>query len=153
MIFLRQNIRKLVDENNLKCVFIETIQALLSGNLGGYSRGNMETICRELKQLAIDFNITIVVTSELNRGTEHRDGFEGKRPQIQDIRLSDAIENIADSIWFLFRPEYYKVLVDENGNDLHGKAIVIIEKNKYGTCGDAVLSFDANKCSFENIKL
>lgn len=151
--FLRSTCKELVDKQGVKCIFIETIQALFATESNGFSKGSMEMMCIELKHLALELNVPIVITSDLNRGPEHREGFDGKRPQIQDIRLSDAIENIADSIWFILRPSYYRVLVDENGNDLRKKAIVIIEKNKYGACGDAYLTFNNTKCSFEDEKV
>ena len=152
MKFLRDTCKELVDKHGVKCIFIETIQALLAAESDGLSKGSMEMVCIELKHLAIELNVPIVITSDLNRGPEHRGGFVGKRPQLQDIRLSDAIENIADSIWFILRPSYYRVFEDERGHDLRSKAIIIVEKNKYGATGDAYLTFNNAKCSFEGEK-
>ena len=151
--FLRDTCKELVEKDGVKCIFIETIQALFASEYDGMSKGSMEMVCIELKHLALELDVPIVITSDLNRGPEYRKGFEGKRPQVKDIRLSDAIENIADSIWFILRPSYYRVFVDENGNDLRTKAIIIIEKNKYGACGDAYLTFNYAKCSFEGEKI
>ena len=151
--FLRNTCKELVEREGVKCIFIETIQALLASESDGMSKDSMEMVCIELKHLAIELNVPIVITSDLNRGPEYRKGFEGKRPKLQDIRLSDAIENIVDSICFILRPSFYRVFEDENGNDLRSKAIIIIEKNKYGACGDAYLTFNYAKCSFEGEKI
>lgn len=148
--FLRKTCTDLVINKGVKCIFIETIQALFYANDHSLAKGGMENICIELKQLAVELNVPVVVTSDLNRGPEHREGLDGKRPQIQDIRLSDAIENIADTIWFIFRPSYYRVYLDEKGNDLRNTSLVIIEKSKYGACGDARLIFNSSKCIFED---
>lgn len=89
-----------------------------------------------------EFNVPFIVTSNLNRNSEHREGYEGKAPQMSDLRASSAIEDVADSIILLFRPEYYGIYEDIDHHNLHGLAKVIIAKNKYGETGEVWLRFN-----------
>ena len=76
--------------------------------------------------LAKELNIPIIALSQLNRGVENREGIDGKRPQLSDLRESGAIEQDADMVCFIHRPEYYKIYQDEKGHDLHGMAEIIM---------------------------
>ena len=89
--------------------------------------------------------------SQLNRGVEGREGYEGKRPQLADLRESGAIEQDADIVCFIHRPEYYKIYEDNNHNDLHGIAEIIIAKHRNGGVGDVRLSFRSDLALFDNI--
>jgi replicative DNA helicase len=88
--------------------------------------------------------------SQLNRDTEKREGLEGKKPQLSDLRESGAIEQDADMVCFIHRPEYYKIYQDERGNDLHGMAQIIIAKHRNGAIGDVLLRFKAEYTRFMN---
>lgn len=143
---LRENAIKMKEEKGVKCLFIETIQALFDSEENGSTKEGMERICRELKNLAQELDIPVVITSELNRSPEYREGIDGKCPQLCDLRSCGAIEGIADKVLLLHRPEYYHILMDERGNDLRGIIIVIVAKNKYGSTGDVRLRFEPTKC-------
>lgn len=78
----------------------------------------------------------------LNRGPEQREGVDGKRPRMADLRASSAIESAADSVWLLHRPEYYHIYFDENGNCLRNLMEVLIEKSSYGDTATFNLSYD-----------
>ena len=95
-------------------------------------------------------NIPIIALSQLNRGVESREGIDGKRPQLSDLRESGAIEQDADMVCFIHRPEYYKIYTDEKGNDLHGMAEIIIAKHRNGAVGDVLLRFRAEYARFQN---
>ena len=95
-------------------------------------------------------NIPIIALSQLNRGVESREGIDGKRPQLSDLRESGAIEQDADMVCFIHRPEYYKIYQDEKGNDLKGMAEIIIAKHRNGAVGDVLLRFRGEYARFQN---
>ncbi len=103
-----------------------------------------------MKGLAKELNIPIIALSQLNRTVENREGIEGKRPQLSDLRESGAIEQDADMVLFVHRPEYYHIFQDEKGNDLHGMAQIIIAKHRKGSTGDVLLTFRGEYTRFEN---
>ena len=81
---------------------------------------------------------------------ESREGLEGKRPQLSDLRESGAIEQDADMVLFVHRPEYYHIYQDDHGRDLHGMAQIIIAKHRKGATGDVLLTFRGQYTRFEN---
>ena len=95
-------------------------------------------------------DIPVIALSQLNRTVENRDGLDGKRPQLSDLRESGAIEQDADIVIFVHRPEYYHLYQDEHGNDLHGMAQIIIAKHRKGATGDVLLTFRGEYTRFEN---
>ena len=143
MDYIKENARTYVKEYGIKCIFIETIQSVFYSENEGNTKEGMENICHELKLLARELNVPIIATSDLNRETEYRDGMDGKRPQMQDLRGSSCIENIADSVYLLYRPAYYKILFDEMGRDIRNIMEVIVPKKKYGQTGEVRLEFDS----------
>ena len=88
--------------------------------------------------------------SQLNRGVESREGVEGKRPQLSDLRESGAIEQDADMVIFLHRPEYYGLYMSDDGKDYRGKAEVIISKHRKGATGIITMDFKGEFTRFEN---
>ncbi|OAV66893.1 Replicative DNA helicase [Bacteroidales bacterium Barb6XT] len=149
---LRTKARRLVREHNVKCIIIDYLQLM---NASGITFGNREqevsTISRSLKGLAKELSIPIIALSQLNRGVESRQGSEGKRPQLADLRESGAIEQDADIVCFIHRPEYYKIFEDERGNSLKGVAEIIIAKHRNGATGDVRLRFKSEFAKFMNI--
>ena len=101
-----------------------------------------------MKGLAKELDIPILALSQLNRTVENREGMEGKRPQLSDLRESGAIEQDADMVMFVHRPEYYRIFQDEKGNDLRGKAQIIIAKHRKGSTGDVLLRFQGEFTRF-----
>ncbi len=149
---LRTKARRLVREHNVKMIMIDYLQLM---NASGMNYGSREQevsmISRSLKGLAKELNIPIIALSQLNRGVEGRTGIEGKRPQLSDLRESGAIEQDADMVCFIHRPEYYKILEDEKGNSLIGLAEVIIAKHRNGATGDVTLRFKSEFARFQNV--
>lgn len=149
---LRTKARRLVREHGVKCIIIDYLQLM---NASGMSFGSREqevsTISRSLKGLAKELNIPIIALSQLNRGVENRQGNEGKRPQLADLRESGAIEQDADMVCFIHRPEYYKIFEDERGNSLKGMAEIIIAKHRNGATGDVRLRFKNEFAKFMNV--
>lgn len=149
---LRTKARRLVREHGVKMIIIDYLQLMnASGSGHGNRQEEVSTISRSLKGLAKELNIPIIALSQLNRGVEGRTGAEGKRPQLSDLRESGAIEQDADMVCFIHRPEYYKILDDGNGNSLVGLAEIIIAKHRNGATGDVTLRFKSEFARFQNV--
>ena len=148
---LRTKARRLVREHGVKIIIIDYLQLMnASGMSFGSRQEEVSTISRSLKGLAKELNIPIIALSQLNRGVESREGIDGKRPQLSDLRESGAIEQDADMVCFIHRPEYYKIYTDEKGNDLRGMAEIIIAKHRNGAVGDVLLRFRGEYARFQN---
>ncbi len=146
---LRTKARRLVREHGVQLIMIDYLQLM---NATGMKLGSREqevsTISRSLKALAKELNIPIIALSQLNRSTETR---EDKRPILSDLRESGAIEQDADMVCFIHRPEYYtKSGEDAEGNDIRGMAELIIAKHRSGAVGDVKLRFVGKYARFEN---
>ena len=148
---LRTKASRLVREHQVKLIIIDYLQLM---NASGMSYSNREeevsVITRSRKALAMELNIPIIALSQLNR-RENCEGIDGKRPQLSDLRESRTIEQDADMICFIHRPEYYRIFQDEKGNDLHGMAEIIVAKNRNGKMGDTLLKFSSQIARFDNI--
>jgi len=148
---LRTKARRLVREHGVKLIIIDYLQLMNANGMRFSSRQEeVSKISRSLKGLAKDLDIPIIALSQLNRGVENREGLEGKRPQLSDLRESGAIEQDADMVLFVHRPEYYHIYQDDKGHDLHGMAQIIIAKNRKGATGDVLLTFRGEFTRFEN---
>lgn len=129
---ITERCRQLVIENKVEVIFIDYLQ-LVSANFKKYNRETeLAFISREFKKLAKELNISIVATSQLSRNVENRPG-GSKRPQLVDLRESGAIEQDADKVVFLYRPEYYGIEIDENNEPTRYMMEVIVAKNKSGS--------------------
>jgi replicative DNA helicase len=148
---LRAKCRRLKKQHDIKIIIIDYLQLM---NASGMNPGNRQEevsmISRSLKGLAKELNVPIIALSQLNRGVESRSG-DGKRPQLSDLRESGAIEQDADMVLFIHRPEYYKITQDEEGNSLIGLAEIIIAKHRNGATGDVRLRFRPEAIRFEDV--
>jgi replicative DNA helicase len=144
---LRAKCRRLKAQHQIQMIIIDYIQLM---SIGGDSKGNREqeisTISRSLKALAKELNVPIITLSQLNRSVETRGG--SKRPVLSDLRESGAIEQDADMVMFIYRPEYYKIDVDELGNDTKGMAELIIAKHRNGALAEVKLQFIGQYAKF-----
>ena len=148
---LRTKARRLVREHGVKIIMIDYLQLMNANGMRFSSRQEeVSTISRSLKGLAKELDIPILALSQLNRGVESREGLEGKRPQLSDLRESGAIEQDADMVLFVHRPEYYHIYQDDQGHDLHGMAEIIIAKHRKGATGSVLLNFRGEFTRFEN---
>ncbi|WP_290395144.1 DnaB-like helicase C-terminal domain-containing protein, partial [uncultured Duncaniella sp.] len=149
---LRTKARRLVREHGVRLIMIDYLQLMnASGMSFGSRQEEVSTVSRSLKGLAKELNIPILALSQLNRGVENREGNEGKRPQLSDLRESGAIEQDADMVIFIHRPEYYHIYTDpNNGRDLRGMAEIIIAKHRNGAVGDVLLTFKGQYARFQN---
>ncbi len=149
---LRTKARRLVREHGVKIIIIDYLQLM---NASGMSFGNRQeevaTISKSLKGLAKELNIPIIALSQLNRSVESREGNQGKRPQLSDLRESGSIEQDADMVCFIHRPEYYKIYQDEDNQDTHGMAEIILAKHRNGGTGIVKLRFRGEYVRFQNL--
>lgn len=146
---LRTKARRLVREKGVRMIMIDYLQLMsASGMKLGSREQEVSTISRSLKALAKELNIPIIALSQLNRSTETRDD---KRPVLSDLRESGAIEQDADIVCFIHRPEYYtKAPTDAEGNNIKGLAQLIVAKHRSGAVGDVKLRFVSKFAKFEN---
>ncbi len=149
---LRTKARRLVREHGVKIIIIDYLQLMnASGMKFGSREQEVSTISRSLKGLAKELNIPIIALSQLNRSVETRDDKHGKRPQLSDLRESGAIEQDADIVCFIHRPEYYtRSSEDAEGKDIRGLAEFIIAKHRSGSVGDVKMRFRGQFARFEN---
>ena len=149
---LRAKCRRLKAQYNIQMVIIDYLQ-LMSGDDGSGVSGNREqeiaTISRSLKNLSKELDVPVLALSQLSRAVETRGG--DKRPQLSDLRESGSIEQDADMVMFLYRPEYYKITEDENGNSTDGLGELIIAKNRSGTLKSIFLEFQGEFTKFRDI--
>ena len=154
---LRTKARRLVRDCQVKMIIIDYLQLMnASGMSYGSRQEEVSTISRSLKGLAKELNIPIIALSQLNRSVEQRtssnpESPDSKRPQLSDLRESGAIEQDADMVCFIHRPEYYKIMKDQHGNDTKGKAEIIIAKHRNGAVGDVTLRFRSEFARFLNL--
>ena len=142
--YIKVNSSILVNNYGIKCIFIEDLQSIFYSEINGVTKEGMEYVCHELKKLARDLNVPIIVTSDLNRTVERREGVSEKEPILSDLYGSSAIENVADSVILLHRPEYYRIYQDERGNDLRNIIEIKIKKNRNRHIGDVIYKFNHN---------
>ncbi|MCU0451571.1 MAG: replicative DNA helicase [Bernardetiaceae bacterium] len=139
---LRAKCRRLKSQNDIQLIIIDYLQLMqgdTSKNLGGNREQEIAGISRALKQLAKELNVPVIALSQLSRAVETRGG--DKRPQLSDLRESGSIEQDADMVLFIYRPDYYGLTEDENGQPLKGTAEIIIAKNRHGSVGSVWLRF------------
>lgn len=149
---LRSKARKLVREHKVKLLIIDYLQLMnASGMTFGSREQEISIISRNLKQLAKELDIPIIALSQLNRNVESRTGVEGKTPQLSDLRESGAIEQDADMVCFIHRPEYYHLYTDEkSGKDLRGLGQIIVAKHRNGATDSIWLRFRSKFAKFQN---
>jgi replicative DNA helicase len=147
---LRAKCRRLKQQHDIQMVFIDYLQLMTSG---GENRGNREQeisqISRSLKALAKELDVPVLALSQLSRAVETRPG-QAKRPILSDLRESGAIEQDADLVLFIYRAEYYKIDVFEDGTPTQGVSEIIIAKHRNGSVGDVKLKFVGEFAKFED---
>jgi len=139
---LKAQIEKQIKENNIRVIFLDYLQLISSNRYRSNRELEISYISRELKNIAKENNVCIIASSQLSRAVETRGG--NKKPILSDLRESGAIEQDADKVIFLYRPEYYKILEDEAGNSTIGMAELILAKSRYSKLGSVLLSYDAD---------
>ncbi len=146
----RSKARRLKIHHDIKIIIIDYLQLMTGTN---DTRGNREQevafISRTLKAIAKELNVPIIALSQLSRATEMRGG--NKRPQLSDLRESGAIEQDADIVAFIHRPEYYGMHTLEDGTPTAGMAEIIMAKHRNGEVCDVPLRFIKDQARFADV--
>jgi replicative DNA helicase len=150
---LRAKARRLASQKNIKLIIIDYLQLMSAGvnTKGGNREQEISTISRNLKALAKELNVPVIALSQLSRAVETRGG--SKRPVLSDLRESGAIEQDADIVSFIYRPEYYKIdeWDDEERSPTAGQAEFIIAKHRNGGLDEIRLKFVGSLGKFDNL--
>jgi len=151
---LRAKCRRLASQHGIKIIIIDYLQLMTAGgnNKGGGNREQeISTISRNLKALAKELNVPVIALSQLSRAVETRGS--SKRPLLSDLRESGAIEQDADIVSFLYRPEYYKIEEwdDEEASPTAGQAEIMIAKHRNGGIENIRLKFLGHLGKFDNL--
>ncbi|MEL6539442.1 MAG: replicative DNA helicase [Bacteroidota bacterium] len=138
---LRAKCRRLKAKHNLGLVVIDYLQLMSGETLKGAGNREQEiaSISRALKSIAKELDVPVIALSQLSRAVETRGG--NKRPQLSDLRESGSIEQDADMVLFLYRPEYYGITEDEAGAPTQSMAEVIVAKHRNGSLDSVTLKF------------
>ena len=145
---IRAKARRLKAEHNVGLIIVDYLQ-LMQGPKNSQSREQeISSISRSLKALAKELNTPVIALSQLNRAVEMRGD---KRPVLADLRESGAIEQDADVVLFVHRPEMFGINTDENNEPTEGMAEIIIGKQRNGPTGSARLAFIKQYARFENL--
>ncbi|MEN1785003.1 MAG: replicative DNA helicase [Bacteroidota bacterium] len=151
---LRAKARRLASQYNIRLIIIDYLQLMTAGGSqkGGNREQEISMISRNLKALAKELDVPVIALSQLSRAVETRGG--SKRPILSDLRESGAIEQDADIVSFIYRPEYYKIEEwdDEERTPTQGQAELIIAKHRNGGLDNIRLKFIGNLGKFDNLE-
>ncbi|MCC8173418.1 MAG: replicative DNA helicase [Odoribacter sp.] len=150
---LRAKCRRLKQKHDIKVIIIDYLQLMTAGaDMRGNREQEVSMISRQLKIIAKELNIPVLALSQLNRGVEQRTG-DAKKPMLSDLRESGAIEQDADMVLFIHRPEKYGILTDAQGMSLKGIADIIIAKHRNGAVGEIQLRFKDELTQFCDLEV
>jgi replicative DNA helicase len=148
---LRAKCRRLKMQHDIQLIVIDYLQLMTATteNRGSNREQEISTISRSLKALAKELNVPVIALSQLSRQVEVRGG--NKKPQLSDLRESGAIEQDADIVSFIYRPEYYNILEDDEGNSVKGIAEIIVAKHRNGSTDTVQLKWDGQYARFGDL--
>ncbi len=149
----RAKCRRLKSQYDIQMIIIDYLQLMHGkGEGGGNREQEIGSISRALKSVAKELEVPVLALSQLSRAVESRPGQNGKRPMLSDLRESGSIEQDADMVLFLYRPEYYGITEDESGRSNIGVGEVIIGKNRHGETGIVPLRFIGKYVKFADLE-
>ena len=149
---LRAKARRLVSQHGVKILIIDYLQLMTAGGSGGNREQEISTISRNLKALAKELSVPVIALSQLSRAVETRGG--SKRPLLSDLRESGAIEQDADIVSFIFRPEYYGITEwdDDDHSPCEGQGEFIVAKHRNGGLDNIRLKFTGHLALFSDLE-
>lgn len=143
--------RRLKSQHNIDMVIVDYLQLMRSdASNAGNREQEISHISRSLKGLAKELDIPVIALAQLSREVEKR---PDKKPMLSDLRESGSIEQDADMVSFIYRPEYYKINQDADGNDTTGMAEIILEKHRNGPTGVARVRFMSHLAKFTDVNV
>jgi len=150
----RAKCRRLKSQHDIQLIIVDYLQLMHGKAADAKGGGNREqeigSISRALKSVAKELNVPVIALSQLSRAVENRPG-GSKRPMLSDLRESGSIEQDADMVLFLYRPEYYGLEVDEDNMPTTGIGEVIIAKHRNGETGKVRLKFVGKYVKFTDL--
>ncbi|MDG2369800.1 MAG: replicative DNA helicase [Flavobacteriales bacterium] len=146
---LRAKSRRLKQQHDVKLIIIDYLQLMSSGGKGGNREQEISTISRSIKEIAKELDVPIIALSQLSRNVETRGG--DKRPMLSDLRDSGAIEQDADIVCFIYRPEYYGITEWADGSPCNSQGEIIVAKHRNGSLEDVRLRFIGKYAKFANL--
>jgi len=149
---LRAKCRRLKHKHGIQMVIIDYLQLMQGGgdnNKSGNREQEISLISRSLKALAKELDIPVIALAQLSRAVESRGGT--KRPMLSDLRESGSIEQDADMVLFIYRPEYYKIDKFEDDTDSFNMAEIMFEKNRHGSTGNVRVRFQKQYTKFSDV--
>lgn len=152
---LRAKCRRLKAKHDIKLIIIDYLQLMQGSADGSGKNGNREQeisyISRSLKALAKELDVPVIALAQLSRAVETRGG--SKRPQLSDLRESGSIEQDADMVLFIYRPEYYHMeYFEEDNTPSAGLAEIMFEKNRHGSGGNVRVRFQKQYTKFSDVE-
>ncbi|WP_299621789.1 replicative DNA helicase [uncultured Tenacibaculum sp.] len=149
---LRAKARRLVSQHGVKILIIDYLQLMTAGGAGGNREQEISMISRNLKALAKELDVPVIALSQLSRSVETRGG--SKRPLLSDLRESGAIEQDADIVSFIFRPEYYGMTEwdDDDHSPCEGQGEFIVAKHRNGGLDNIRLKFTGHLAKFSDLE-
>jgi replicative DNA helicase len=147
----RSKARRLVQNHKIELIIVDYLQFMTGPpEKSAMREQEISAISRSLKAIAKELNVPVIALAQLNRNVEMRAG--NKRPQLSDLRDSGAIEQDADIVAFIHRPEYYGLYEDEQGNSTVGIAEIILAKHRNGAVGEVKLRFRSEEAKFYDLE-
>jgi replicative DNA helicase len=149
----RAHCQQHIDAHGVKIIMVDYLQMMSASKHRNSRELEISYVSRELKNIAKDLNVCLIATSQLSRAVESRGGaYHSKHPQLSDLRESGAIEQDADKVIFVYRPAYYGITHDENGNDIQSLTELILAKNRNGKLGEVKLQHNENFTNYTAFK-
>lgn len=151
---LRAKCRRLKQQHDIQLIIVDYLQLMSAASDDSKGKGNREQeisyISRSLKALAKELNVPVIALSQLSREVEKRPG--SKRPQLSDLRESGSIEQDADMVLFIYRPEYYQMETFEDETPSYGLADLMIQKNRHGATENIRVRFQSKFTKFTDVE-
>ena len=143
--YLLYRIKEYVKDKQVKLVLVDYLQLVTSKSKSGSREQEVSQVARSLKNLAKELNITIIALSQLNRGVGMRNN---SKPTLSDLRESGEIEQAADVVVLIYRPEYYGIEYNDDGKESKGTANIIFAKGRNIGVGEVTLKFKSEITKF-----